>query len=384
MYKNILALMLFTFLLLPGTSYGYSHVHSDKYLEKFDADMLAIHDANPDTARVEANKTIVKGFPRIANPPFYGVTNDNSLPINWTTRDGKWVFPYGKPRDMGTGYQAGFHRVLGETMLGAPFTNQWFPYDRVPSGSFLDRAWIPKPWLNEEVQQFAYQMFGQRLGEQTLFNDQLDTTFIDGKSVREQLTNRAIIGMALFERNRFDEGYTEIDEIRHDPDRVNWYFIWGKLAQDYGAGSYADMLDKMYIYDPPTEHSFGFGVMFHRDPCGKLWYNTIVLMPLIFDLTVPPAPDFSVTLYPDAYPNVSPNAGLAGTATFKLCPKDLDPTVPVEAELRLHHKIGAKEWPITATNLGVREFLPGETFDVAFTFNASTVDSTVEKPGLLC
>ncbi|MCL0043474.1 hypothetical protein M1M96_00035 [Peptococcaceae bacterium] len=133
------------------------------------------------------------------------------------------------------------------------------------------------------------------------------------------------------------------------------------------------------------------GRMWHQTADGRIWYFTIPLAPLKYDLPDPNPSgiDLTAEIKPDGFYNVLPGTEVSGTARFGLTiitpeeeaaekpePEAQKPE-PVKATITLHHKIGNDKQSVQSIYAGTKEFEPGKEFSVPFKVIAPTKDSYI-------
>jgi len=121
------------------------------------------------------------------------------------------------------------------------FTNVHFPHDAWAGGGLETRNWISEPWDDDEVKAYTENTFGKAIW-QNPFNGNPD------------LENSIKAGL--------DYRYHDLPEaITANTFKQDWY-------------------EYIHIYQPPTQYSWGMGVMFHKTAGGAIWYMSVPLAPL--------------------------------------------------------------------------------------------------------
>ena len=112
------------------------------------------------------------------------------------------------------------------------------------------------------------------------------------------------------------------------------------------------------------------GRMWHQTADGRVWYYTMPLAPLKYDLPDPNPSgiDLTAEIEPGGFYDVLPGTRVSGRARFGLTiitPEEeaAEKPEPVKATISLHHQIGNNKWPI---HTETREFKPGEKEKIGY------------------
>ncbi|TEB04709.1 hypothetical protein Psch_03471 [Pelotomaculum schinkii] len=134
-------------------------------------------------------------------------------------------------------------RYIGYGYYGEQVSNVFFPPDRFGDWKpFNSNGIVEKPWDDSAVRQAFPQFFGPS--------------------------------------HRFD-GKTDPDLIKAMQIGLD-YCAWGNefTPPDPSSDLYQNPQKFVHIFLPPSEQTFGMGVMFHRDTDGSLWYRSVPLTDL--------------------------------------------------------------------------------------------------------
>jgi len=146
-------------------------------------------------------------------------------------------------------------RYIGYGYYGERVSNVFFPPDRSGDWRRLDEAeFIKEPWKNPKIKNVFPQFFSTH--------------------------------------NSFD-GSTDPDLIKAMRAGL-WWSAYGNEFLPPGPSSdlYQNPQKYVHVFLPMSSRTWGMGVMFHRDPDGSLWYQSV---PLTKEL---PLPDDAISLVP--------------------------------------------------------------------------------------
>ncbi len=283
-------------------------------------------------ARQLANQEIERDF---GCPDYFETKNVQAKYLNEDTWKGRLVFAYGQPYQFHP--DTGFHRFLGYSMGGTPFTNIHFPIEVWGRNYLEDYNWIEEPRRNIRVQDKVKSEGGTI--KQNYFNNQS----ILRESMRAGLEQQ---------RNPNDPSKSILRG-----DNVAW--------EKY-----------VHVYSPPTYTTWGMGRMWNIGSDGGLYYKTVPMAPYA------PAdgPDFSVK-FAQAQFERKPGEAVESTVTFTLA---ADHPKPELAKLSLAHNVPSGTAylmplePVDPADAlapgGEIEFAPGES--KAYRYRATAQDTS--------
>lgn len=368
---SVLSLVFLLALALPGSAFAQAGYKSEQEFKD------AMAGLSFEQARAQANADIrsVYGL----GWDYHRATSEHgNHAANSSLWQNRHVFVYGQPHDFDPA--TGGHRYLGYTFPEEKYTNTLFRHDAFAGGWFTMRHWIEKPWEDERVESFL-RARGEPLLEENSFN-----RAVPGDPVFDEISESALVGVLIF---------SNFSESAPFPDFVTLHDSWMRTLTDLGFRHTeaaqiigrvgedrlaAELAKYVHVLDPPTNHSFGMGRMFHQLLDGRVFYLTIPLFPLAFDLPKPVIPDFSAELIPDRF-EAQAGQALTGTARYKL--NDDHPQAET-AWLRLHHLAGSEHVinlqpvnPADAPNAqGHVVFQPGDVKEYRYSF---TVQAASQK-----
>lgn len=267
---------------------------------------------------------------------FFEDKNVDDKPIDWVKTErlsnvatggltGMGALVYGGPHG---DIKNGTSRYLGYTYLGEDYTNPDFPHDAWGGGYLEDRNWTENPWNGK--------ISGQK-------------------------------------KNKFD------GNIRYLPNiQMGIAFYYGESSKG-GNSSYWDKWHNyMHVLVPPTEFTWGMGRMWHNLN-GSLWYISVPLAPgILCEL-----PDLSTSLETNKFTGVEPGQKITSTVAYRL---NTDHNRAGEAKLRLYHKVGNTEYPVTLkpinnspdpSNTVVMQ--PGQEFIYEYTVTVQSTSSVISS-----
>lgn len=231
----------------------------------------------------------------IINIPYFESINDGSKALNsseflvGTRKTIVYGEPYGDPITIDGGIR---NRYLGYTMSDAPFTNYMYPDDSSGITSYYDRGYnavrmVKTPWDNSNT------MFHKAVA--TTGAVPADDKFC-GKSefepfIKEGLRIRSRDEMA---RQGITVDYPTVDFTKEQIESINWY-------------------EYMYIIQPPTDYSWGSGVLFRDNGAG---YLTVPIPPDRYGDTPTPTPTPTITPTPTPSPTSIPGIGESDTNPY--------------------------------------------------------------------
>lgn len=185
-------------------------------------------------------------------PNYYAAQNLRGRQLNKELYTMRCLMVYGTPQDVeGNELKNGRYRFFGQTMNGEAYVNELFPMDAWAGGYLNDRNWVPEPWGKGIVYR------GGAIGPTPI------TYAIESDPALRQKINAAIhTGLTIFYGNKRNAASTNpFDKI-----------------YDEARGATTDWAQYVHILQPPTEYTWGMGVMFHRLE-GKYWYKTVPIAP---------------------------------------------------------------------------------------------------------
>ncbi|KXG73990.1 hypothetical protein AN618_24340 [Fervidicola ferrireducens] len=190
-------------------------------------------------------------------PSYYGAQNLRGKQLNKDLYTMRCLMVYGTPQDIENNeLKNGRYRFFGQTMNGEAYVNELFPMDAWSGGYLNDRNWVPEPWKHGVTYR----------GGAIKKND--ITTAIDSDPTLRQKINAAIhTGLTVFYGNKRNAASSNPFDKIYDETR----------------GATTDWAQYVHIIQPPTEYTWGMGVMFHSLN-GKYWYKTVPIAPFALEL----------------------------------------------------------------------------------------------------
>jgi hypothetical protein len=301
--------------------------------------------------------------------------NHAANPSLWESR---YVFTYSEPHDADQGH----HRFLGYTFNEEKYTNTLFRHDAWARGWFASRNWIERPWSDDHVERFL-----RERGEPVIRNNKFNQAD-PGNPVFEKLSKSAFLGALAVISGQGPiatiPGFTLSKEWVEFLDRMDFGAEGIVLIYKYCEDDefITNLARYIHVLDPPTFYSFGKGRMFHQLADGRVFYLTLPLYPLGFDLPEPPVlPDFSVKLIPNRFEG-QPGQALSGTVRYAL---NADHPQPETAILRLHHVAGAEYavrlQPVSPADApdaqGHVAFQPGDVKEYRYNFTVQAASEMI-------
>lgn len=183
---------------------------------------------------------------------YYRIRNLNGFSLNEDLYTNRCLIVYGTPQVIPDNeFKNGRYRFFGQTMMGEAYVNELFPMDAWSGGFLNDRAWIPSPWDNNVTYR----------GGKIKSNDITNAINTD-PTLRSKINKAIHIGLSIFYGNKYNAfSSNPLDKI-----------------YDESRGASTDWAQYVHILQPPTDFTWGMGVMFHRLG-GKYWYKTVPIAP---------------------------------------------------------------------------------------------------------
>lgn len=183
---------------------------------------------------------------------YYRIRNLNGFSLNEDLYTNRCLIVYGTPQVIPDNeFKNGRYRFFGQTMMGEAYVNELFPMDAWSGGFLNDRAWIPSPWDNNVTYR----------GGKIKSNDITNAINTD-PTLRSKINKAIHIGLSIFYGNKYNAfSSNPLDKI-----------------YDESRGASTDWAQYVHILQPPTDFTWGIGVMFH-ELNGKYWYKTVPIAP---------------------------------------------------------------------------------------------------------
>lgn len=249
--------------------------------------------AESDIVNSANNWLISKG---LMDNNYFLATNENSKALNtesYLTGTRKTIV-YGTPHGDTVEINGGTrNRYLGYTMSGANFTNYMYPDDTSGASSYYSRGYnktrlVKEPWKNPKTRIHFAVISSEGVPADILFCDKAEFE----PYIKEGLRIRSRDEM---NRQGIPVDFPTVDYTKEQIESTNWY-------------------EYTYIIQPPTDYSWGSGVLF-RD--GGAGYLTIPIPPNRYGETPAPTPTNTPTPIITATPIVTPTPTPTITPTIQ-------------------------------------------------------------------
>jgi hypothetical protein len=222
---------------------------------------------------------------------YFNTTNAYNKPLN-TSNDltgTRKTIVYGEPFGDTITVDGGTrNRYLGYTMSDAPFTNYMYPDDASGKTSYYDRGYnetrlVKKPWENPKTRSHYSVTNTNGMPADDKFCGKAEFE----SYIKEGLRIRSRDEMA---RQGIQVDYATVDFTPEQIESINWY-------------------EYMYIIQPPTDYSWGSGVLFRDNGAG---YITVPIPPVRYGATSTPTitPTPTPTSTPSPLPTVVPKGNI--------------------------------------------------------------------------
>ena len=234
-------------------------------------------------------------FPEFLDTNRNRVKDTGEPAFNQDLFDTRGIVVYGEPFEYDE--TTGHHRYLGYTHLGEKYTNTLFRHDAFAGGRFHERNWFCEPERKDPVEAAA--------GELACCN--FTETIRGDDNLREEIRDAALLGM--FKTSRFEEAETFKDVAGGIEAFIAKIRVMFNIGDTNAATDIlddrewiVDLADYIYILSPPTENMWGMGRMWHQIAAGTVWYYTMPLAPLRYDIPMREGNvDFVAEIEPDGF-----------------------------------------------------------------------------------